>query len=89
MVGPVRTPFSKGAVASLRAGRSRPPMWTNALTGHGNIRREGKIVSCDSCGTVVRYGNKIPSGKRLCLDCWKDATKDKKDPNAGPEDANE
>jgi hypothetical protein len=34
-------------------------------------------MSCDTCGTIYRYGKRVKAGKKLCIDCWK--TEDKKD----------
>ncbi|MFW9919491.1 MAG: hypothetical protein ACFFED_07815 [Candidatus Thorarchaeota archaeon] len=32
-------------------------------------------MSCETCGTVLKYGKRIPSGKKLCIDCWKSEKK--------------
>lgn len=29
------------------------------------------VMTCDTCGTVIRYGKRVPSGRMLCIDCWK------------------
>ena len=26
---------------------------------------------CEVCGTIERYGKRVPTGRRLCIDCWK------------------
>ncbi|MHA2301909.1 MAG: hypothetical protein ACXACD_13270 [Candidatus Thorarchaeota archaeon] len=28
-------------------------------------------MTCDTCGTIERYGKRVPSGRMLCIDCWK------------------
>jgi hypothetical protein len=35
-------------------------------------------MSCDTCGTIERYGRRVYVGRRLCLDCWKDKKENKK-----------
>jgi hypothetical protein len=40
---------------------------------------------CEVCGTIERYGKRIPTGRRLCIDCWK-LKKDQKDDNSSNED---
>ncbi|TXT56099.1 MAG: hypothetical protein BAJATHORv1_30485 [Candidatus Thorarchaeota archaeon] len=29
-------------------------------------------MSCETCTTIIRYGKRVPSGKRVCIDCWKE-----------------
>ena len=31
----------------------------------------GIIMTCETCGTIERYGKRVDTGKRLCIDCWK------------------
>jgi hypothetical protein len=26
---------------------------------------------CEVCGTIERYGKRVSTGRRLCIDCWK------------------
>ena len=26
---------------------------------------------CEVCGTIESYGKRVPTGRRLCIDCWK------------------
>ncbi len=28
-------------------------------------------MSCETCGTILRYGKRVAAGKRVCIDCWK------------------
>ncbi|MFQ5832580.1 MAG: hypothetical protein ACE5H4_07750 [Candidatus Thorarchaeota archaeon] len=28
-------------------------------------------MSCETCGTIERYGRRVKTGRRLCIDCWK------------------
>jgi hypothetical protein len=35
-------------------------------------------MSCETCGTIERYGKRVYAGRRLCLDCWKDKKKEQK-----------
>lgn len=28
-------------------------------------------MTCDTCGTITRYGKRVPSGRMMCIDCWK------------------
>ncbi|MFX1330651.1 MAG: hypothetical protein ACFE9W_03780 [Promethearchaeota archaeon] len=28
-------------------------------------------MTCDKCGTIERYGKRVPSGRMLCIDCWR------------------
>ncbi len=44
-------------------------------------------MSCESCGTIERYGKRIVDGKRLCIDCWK--LKEKKDNEKSDESSKE
>ncbi|MGY5877294.1 MAG: hypothetical protein RTU30_16195 [Candidatus Thorarchaeota archaeon] len=36
-------------------------------------------MSCESCGTIERYGKKVKTGHILCVDCWKLKEKKKKE----------
>ncbi|MFW9887588.1 MAG: hypothetical protein ACFFER_05360 [Candidatus Thorarchaeota archaeon] len=29
------------------------------------------VMTCDTCGTIERYGKRVPSGRMLCIDCWR------------------
>ena len=44
-------------------------------------------MTCEICGTIVRYGKRVKTGRKLCLDCWK--LKDSKKPTKGAKSGNE
>ena len=29
-------------------------------------------MSCEHCTSILRYGKRVESGRRVCIDCWKD-----------------
>jgi len=41
-------------------------------------KKNGISMSCDTCGTIERFGRRVYVGRRLCLDCWKDKKENKK-----------
>jgi hypothetical protein len=48
------------------------------------------VMTCDTCGTIERYGKRVPSGRMLCLDCWKlKGSKSKKSKDEGEDESAE
>ena len=31
----------------------------------------GIVMTCENCGTIKRYGKRVKTGRKLCIDCWK------------------
>ena len=47
----------------------------------------GIAMTCENCGTIKRYGKRVSTGRKLCIDCWKlkDTKRTKTDTNTEKE----
>ncbi|MFW9850353.1 MAG: hypothetical protein ACFFF4_14570 [Candidatus Thorarchaeota archaeon] len=41
--------------------------------------KEEYKMACEECGTVVSYGKRKNTKRRLCIDCWKDKEREQRE----------